>query len=121
VSRFVSEARDFRAAGEPRPIFATEDLLNTLGVSDQDRVEQQRAVDDWLSRNEPHDLLAYMLVQDGFVVGSPDGNVSNNLSNELRRTGTDDGGRAPVETAADLHRHGRRRTKADPPGRQTPS
>ncbi len=71
MSRFVSEARDFRPAGEPRPIFATEDLLKTLGVSDQDRVEQQRAVDDWLSRNEPHELLAYMLVQDGFVWAVP--------------------------------------------------
>ncbi|MGH3850312.1 MAG: hypothetical protein ACRDRT_11505 [Pseudonocardiaceae bacterium] len=45
--------------------------------------------------------------------------VSNNLSNELRRTGTDDGGRTPAETPADLHRHGRRRTRADPPGPRT--
>ena len=45
--------------------------------------------------------------------------VSNNLSNELRRTGTDDGGRTPAETPADLHRHGRRRTKTDPPGPRT--
>lgn len=45
--------------------------------------------------------------------------VSNNLSNELRRTGTDDGGRASAGTPADLHRHGRRRTTTDPPGRQT--
>ena len=52
------------------------------------------------------------------LVDLPDvGNVSNNLSNELRRTGTDDGGRAPAETPADLHRHGRRRTTPDAPGR----
>ena len=41
--------------------------------------------------------------------------VSNNLSNEPRRTGPDDGGRTVAETAPDLHRHGRRRTTADPP------
>ena len=45
--------------------------------------------------------------------------VSNNLSNEPRRTGADDGGRVPAETAPDLHRHGRRRTTADPRGPQT--
>ena len=45
--------------------------------------------------------------------------VSNSLSNELRRTGTDYGGRAPAETPADLHRHGRRRTRTDPRGPQT--
>jgi len=41
------------------------------------------------------------------------GNVSNNLSNEPRRTGPDDAGRTSSETAADLHQHGRRRTKPD--------
>ncbi len=46
-------------------------------------------------------------------------NVSNNLSNEPRRTGPDDGGRTVAETAPDLHRHGRRRTTADPPGRRS--
>lgn len=52
------------------------------------------------------------------LVDLPDvGNVSNNLSNERRRTGTDDGGRAPAETPADLHRHEPRRTPPDPPGR----
>jgi len=41
------------------------------------------------------------------------GNVSNNLSNEPRRTGPDDAGRADAEHAADLHQHGRRRTHPD--------
>ena len=45
--------------------------------------------------------------------------VSNNLSNEPRRTDPDDGGRTASETTADLHRHGRRRTKTDPPGRSS--
>ena len=45
--------------------------------------------------------------------------VSNNLSNEPRRTGPDDGGRAAAGNVADLHEHGRRRTTTDPPGRQT--
>jgi hypothetical protein len=41
------------------------------------------------------------------VVDLPDaGNVSNNLSNELRRMGADDDGRVPAEIAADLHEHG---------------
>ena len=39
--------------------------------------------------------------------------VSNNLSNEPRRTGTDDAGRRGVDKAADLHERGRRRTKPD--------
>jgi hypothetical protein len=41
------------------------------------------------------------------------GNVSNNLSNEPRRTGPDDGERASVDKAADQHQRGRRRTKPD--------
>jgi hypothetical protein len=45
--------------------------------------------------------------------------VSNNLSNEPRRTGTDEGGREAASNVADLHGHGRRRTTTDPPGRQT--
>ena len=45
------------------------------------------------------------------------GYVSNNLSNEPRRTGPDDGGRAAARNVADLHEHGRRRTTTDPPGR----
>ncbi len=45
--------------------------------------------------------------------------VSNNLSNGPRRTGPDDGGPPAPETPADLHEHGRRRTRTDPPGRWT--
>ena len=45
--------------------------------------------------------------------------VSNNLSNEPRRTEPDDDGRAAARDVADLHEHGRRRTTTDPPGRQT--
>ena len=40
-------------------------------------------------------------------------NVSNNLSNEPRRMGPDDAGRTSPEPGADLHQHGRRRTKPD--------
>lgn len=69
MSRFVSEVRDFRPAREPRPIFATKNLLKTFGVTDEDRVEQQRAVDHWLTRNDPHELLAYVLVREGFLAG----------------------------------------------------
>lgn len=41
------------------------------------------------------------------------GYVSNNLSNEPRRTGLDDAGRATVDNAADLHGHGSRGTHPD--------
>lgn len=45
--------------------------------------------------------------------------VSNNLSNELRRTGPNGGGPAAVGKVADLHQRGRRRTTADGPERRT--
>ena len=119
MSRFVSEARDFLPAGEPRPIFTTRDLLKALGVVDSGRGEQEGAVSAWLRANAPHQVLAASLRLDGFLGEGETANVSNNLSNEPRRTGPDDGGRTVAETAADLHRHGRRRTTADPPGRRS--
>jgi hypothetical protein len=45
--------------------------------------------------------------------------VSNNLSNEPRRTGPDGAGREAAGNVADLHEHGRRRTTTDPAGLQT--
>jgi hypothetical protein len=45
--------------------------------------------------------------------------VSNNLSNEPRRTGTDGAGREAAGKVADLHVRGRRRTRTDPPGPRT--
>lgn len=45
--------------------------------------------------------------------------VSNNLSNEPQRTGPDEAGREAAGIVADLHEHGRGRTKTDRPGRQT--
>ena len=109
MSRFMGEAEDFRLPGEPRRVLVTRDLIEELGVAGHPRGEQELAVKAWLRTNEPHQVLTLSLRADGFL----DENVSNNLSNELRRTGTDDGGRAPAETPADLHQHGRRRTKAD--------
>ncbi|MBA3652860.1 MAG: hypothetical protein H0W70_01550 [Actinobacteria bacterium] len=44
-------------------------------------------------------------------------NVSNNLSNEPRRTEPDDAGRTVLESAADLHVDARRRTRRHPPER----
>lgn len=117
MSRFMGEAEDFRLPGEPRRVLVTRDLLEDLGVASHPRGEQELAVKAWLVANEPHQLLALSLRADGFL----DENLSNNLSNELRRTGTDDGGRPASETPADLHEHGRRRTRTDPPGRQTAS
>jgi hypothetical protein len=43
--------------------------------------------------------------------------VSNNLSNEPRRTEPDDGGRAAARNIADVHEHGRRWTTPDVVGR----
>jgi hypothetical protein len=46
------------------------------------------------------------------------GNVSNNLSNEPRRTGSDDAGQATSEKVSDLDQHGSGRTRrhrAGPP------
>lgn len=45
--------------------------------------------------------------------------VSNNLSNEPRRTRPDGAGREAAGNVADLHEHGRGRTTTDRPGRQT--
>lgn len=109
MSRFMGEAEDFRLPGEPRRVLVTRDLIEELGVTGHPRGEQELAVKVWLVTNEPHQVLALSLRADGFL----DENVSNNLSNELRRTGTDDGGRLTPETPADLHRHGRRRTRPD--------
>lgn len=111
MSRFVGDAQDFRRPGEPRLILITADLLDELGVADGRRADQEQAVNSWLRGNTPNKVLALSLRMDGFLVG--------NVSNKLRRTGTDDGGRAPAETPADLHRHGRRRTTPDVPGPRT--
>ena len=109
MSRFIGEAEDFRRPGEPRRLIITEDLLDELGVTDCPRSKQQRAVDDWLASNRPNQILALSLRDDGFV----DKNVSNNLSNEPRRTDPDDAGRTGVEKVPDLHQRGRRRTQPD--------
>ncbi len=113
MSRFIGEAEDFLQPGEPRRLIITEDLLDELGVAACSRADQERAVNSWLSHNRPHKVLALSLRKDGFVLE----NVSNNLSNEPRRTGPDDGERTGAETSADLHEHGRRRTRQHPPGR----
>ena len=44
------------------------------------------------------------------------GNVSNNLSNEPRRTEPDDAGPTDADKPADLHQRGRRRTHPDDSG-----
>jgi hypothetical protein len=81
--------------------FAPETLEEVRGCADAD----DRSVSAWIRRAVEHELER----QGG-------GNVSNNLSNEPRRTGPDDAGRRGVDKAADLHQRGRRRTKPDGPG-----
>jgi len=115
MSRFVGEAEDFRQPGEPRRIIVASDLLDELGVTDRPRHEQEVAVKEWLAHNRPHQVLAISLRKDGFLAED----VSNNLSNEPRRTGPDDGGRGTPSTPADLHEHGRSRTHPDRPRRSS--
>ena len=109
MSRFVGDARDFRRPDEPPVLVITEDLLDELGVAGCGRDDQERAVKQWLADNEPNKVLAHSLREDGFL----DVNVSNNLSNEPRRTDPDDAGRTDPGTGSDLHQHGRRRTHPD--------
>ena len=80
--------------------FAPETLEEVRGCADAD----DRSVSAWIRRAVEHELE-----RQGRA------NVSNNLSNEPRRMGTDDAGRGGVEKAADLHQRGRRRTRADGP------
>ena len=68
MTRFMGEAEDFRQPGERLRVLVTRDLLDTLGVADRPRVEQERVVREWLVANEPHQLLAISLRQDGFIV-----------------------------------------------------
>lgn len=78
--------------------FAPETLEEVRDRADAD----DRSVSAWIRRAVEHELQRQ---------GA--GNVSNNLSNEPRRTGTDDAGRGSVDKAADLHEPGRRRTRPD--------
>jgi predicted transcriptional regulator len=68
--------------------------------------EDDRSVSSWIRRAVEHELER-----------QSSGNVSNNLSNEPRRTGPDAAGRADAESGSDLHQHGRRRMRPDRPGR----
>ncbi|MHB1910461.1 MAG: hypothetical protein ACYCTI_00190 [Acidimicrobiales bacterium] len=115
MSRFIGDERDFRRPGQARVLVLTEDLLEELHVTDRPRVDQERAVRDWLGDHEPGQVLALSLQQDGFV---PE-NLSNKLSNEPRRMGEDEAGRNNGETRSDLHEHGYTGTTPDRPGQQT--
>ncbi len=64
--------------------------------------------DELEDRNE---FIRFFLDEVAALVDSA--NVSNNLSNERRRTAPDDAGRTSAETGSDLHQHGRRRTHPD--------
>jgi predicted transcriptional regulator len=83
--------------------FPPETLAEVHRCADED----DRSVSSWIRRAVEHELE-----RQGRA------NVSNNLSNERRRTGTDDAGPTDADRAADLHQHGRRRTRPD---RQNPN
>ncbi len=78
--------------------FPPETLAEVRRSADED----DRSVSAWIRRAVEHELERQAR-----------GNVSNNLSNEPRRTGPDEAGRADADMAADLHQRGRRRTKPD--------
>jgi hypothetical protein len=78
--------------------FAPETLEEVRDRADAD----DRSVSSWIRRAVEHELER-----------KGRENVSNNLSNEPRRTGTDDAGRRGVDKVSDLHERGRRRTKTD--------
>lgn len=78
--------------------FPPETLAEIHRCADAD----DRSVSSWIRRAVDHELER-----------QGRGNVSNNLSNEPRRTGPDEAGRVDVDMAADLHQRGRRRTKPD--------
>lgn len=74
----------------------------TLGEV-RDRAEaEDRSVSAWIRRAVERELER-----------QGRGTVSNNLSNEPRQTGTDEAGRTDADEAADLHKHGPRRTRSD--------
>lgn len=67
MSRFIGDERDFRRPGQARVLVFTEDLLEELHVTDCPRVDQERAVLDWLGDHEPGQVLVLSLQHDGFV------------------------------------------------------
>ena len=97
MSRFVGDAEDFRRPGGARVLVLTDDLLDELGVAGCSRAEQERAVTGWLVHNPPNQILALSLREDGFI----DENLSNNLSNEPRRTSPGDGEPVVADKAAE--------------------
>lgn len=115
MSRFIGEPEDFRPVGEPRPVVVANDLLDSLGVIDCGRAEQERTVRRWLSDNTPHKVLAASLRRAGFLGG----NVSNKLSNEPRRMSPDGAGSAEGATAENPDDSGLRRTRRRRPGRDS--
>jgi len=78
--------------------FPPETLAEVHRCADED----DRSVSSWIRRAVEHELER----QRG-------ANVSNNLSNEPRRTRPDEAGRRGGDKPADLHQRGRRRTKPD--------
>ncbi len=78
--------------------FPPETLAEVHRCADED----DRSVSSWIRRAVEHELAR----QRG-------ANVSNNLSNEPRRTGPDDAGLRGVDKPPDVHQRGRKRTKPD--------
>lgn len=113
MSRFIGDADDFAKPGEPRLLVVAPDLLDELRVYECERDVQQRAVDGWLARNEPNKVLAFSLRKAGFL----DESVSNNLSNEPRRTGPEGAGSAASVSGQDPHDSGPGRTRRHRGGR----
>lgn len=114
MSRFIGEPEDFRLAGEPGRVLVVRDLLDQLGVKNCSRADQEQSVGRWLNDNEPHKVLAASLRRHGFLADGE--NVSNDLSNEPRRTGPDGAGSAASASGRNPHDPGRGRTRRHRPG-----
>lgn len=67
MSQFVGDSEDFQGPGQPRQLVVTADLLHQLCVVDRPRPDQERAVRQWLSKNQPPKVLAASLRSDGFL------------------------------------------------------
>lgn len=89
--------------------------LAALGVPGLSIGSCVEGLDDWsfVTTDELEDRKEFIRLFVAEVEALVGANVSNNLSNEPRRTRPDDAGRASVDKAADLHQHGRRRTHPD--------
>lgn len=67
MSRFVGDARDFRRLDEPRVLCSPRTCSKSSTSSVTRETSKERAVRTWLADNEPNQVLARSLFEDGFA------------------------------------------------------